>query len=322
MSVSASFIASARIGWTLMAALVLIGVFSASAVAQGTSYPIVTINFEGNEVFGRQELLDVANRCIERYRTASGAAVSNDVDACLREVRSFIFANGYLRATFEEPEKTKTEMGLVVTVRIDEGVLYRIGQVRIEGAAVLPPSRIRALLRLKTGDVANAETINDWVDGSVQNLYWDFGYVQSNATAEPIFLLEPGAKEGIVNITLKINEGERFSVRSIIFDGLVNVSEDSLLGEMLLKPGDIFSRKLLRESLERLDQSGQFETIDKDKDVDYRSERNGRQLDVIIHLKNKTPTLRNWERPLSTGSLSGTGGIQSSRLVHYVTPIY
>jgi hypothetical protein len=56
---------------------------------------------------------------------------------------------------------------------------------------------------------------------------------------------------------------------------------------MLLRSGEVFNHELLDESLKRIDQTGQFETIDGEKDVDYRSVGKKPELDLTIHLKKK-----------------------------------
>ena len=58
--------------------------------------------------------------------------------------------------------------------------------------------------------------------------------------------------------------------------------------EMLVRTGEIFNRELFDESLKRISQSGQFEVIDADKDVDYSSQdRTIPLLDLTIHLRRK-----------------------------------
>jgi outer membrane protein assembly factor BamA len=67
--------------------------------------------------------------------------------------------------------------------------------------------------------------------------------------------------------------------------------ESLLVAQMLIQSGDVYNSGLLKQSLARIDQTRQFETIDFDKDLDYRSAQNSQQIDLIVHLKKKRSPL-------------------------------
>ena len=256
-------------------------------LAQEANSKTIRLDFVGNKAFGKQQLLDVADKCLNQYSSLRGTDELSKIDYCLHKVRSFLAANGYLRATLVDPLQKKTEGGLILIVQIEEGALYHLGEVRINGATVFSPTRIREMLSLKAGDIANADSISEWAYECLKKAYGEFGYIQYTAELEPSFHLKHGATEGTVDLTVTIDEGQAFSIRSIKFNGNADVPQDSLLRQMLLRSGDIFNRELFQESMKRIDQSGQFELIDEEKDVDYRSDQKGPQLDLIIHLKRK-----------------------------------
>ena len=78
-------------------------------------------------------------------------------------------------------------------------------------------------------------------------------------------------------------------MRSIRFTGNDEVSKDELAREMFVRSGEIFSRQLFEESLKKIGEASQFETIDSEKDVDYKPDRESPLLDITIHLKRKKP---------------------------------
>jgi len=79
-----------------------------------------------------------------------------------------------------------------------------------------------------------------------------------------------------------------FTIRSIKFEGNGNVPEDDLRREMLVRIGEVFNKELFDESLKRIRQTGLFEAIDPDKDVDYTWDQKVPRLDLTIHLKRPT----------------------------------
>lgn len=178
-------------------------------------------------------------------------------------------------------------MGLRVTVPITEGPIYRLGSVKIEGSKLFSPVQILDMLTLKTGEIADGESISSWAQGRVAKLYAKFGYVQFSAALEPDFHVISGAREGTVDFTVVIDEGRPFTIRSIKFEGNEDVSKDTLFREMLVQNGEVFNAELFVASLKRIDQTGRFKLIDPDKDVDYSWDKTIPQLDLTIHLKKK-----------------------------------
>lgn len=248
----------------------------------------LTLEFEGSKVFGNQRLLEIATQC--RGKSSSSTAQDETVvEYCLHKVKSFMASKGYLQATVGKPISTTIEAGILLKVSVSEGALFRLREVRIDGPTAVPPARLREMLKLKRGDIAGSDAIDEWLFGAIKKSYSELGYIEYTAELEPDFQLKQGSTEGTVDLAVTIDEGRRFYVRSIHFDGNGDVPESLLVGQMLIQSGDVYNSELLKQSLTRIDQTRQFETIDFDKDLDYRAARNSQQIDLIVHLKKKLP---------------------------------
>jgi outer membrane protein assembly factor BamA len=274
----------------LMCALTVVVFFWACAMtpvhAQEAPAPKKVLDFEGNKIFSKPELLEVANRCL------SGFSKFQDQDApldyCLHRVRQFMAAKGYLQARLGEPRHELTENGSKTLVSVDEGALFRLGEVEISGSRILAPTQIREMLEMKTGEIANGDSIGVWLFERVKRAYGRLGYIQYTAEVQPKFHYKEGAPEGVADLEVNVDEGNVFTIASIKFDGNGNVPGDVLLREMIVRKGEIFSPDLLDESLTRINQSGQFETIDADKDVDYSVDQQSPRLSLTIHLRKRS----------------------------------
>lgn len=274
-------------------------VFGLSAVhAQDATAPRTVLDFEGNKVFSKQELLEVANTCLARY--SKPRDVNESLDYCLHGVRQFLSAKGYLQAQLSKPRQEQTENGPRTIVSVNEGALFRLGEVEINGSRTLAPSQLREMLELKTGDIANGDNIGVWLFERVKKTYGDLGYIQYTAEVEPKYHRKDGASEGIVDLAVTVDEGELFTIASIQFAGIENLPKDALLREMTVRSGDVFSQEQLEASLTRLSQSGQFEMIDPEKDVDYRVDKEAPRINFTIHLKKRVAgsTLTPLPRPI------------------------
>ncbi|MEK6337585.1 MAG: POTRA domain-containing protein [Acidobacteriota bacterium] len=247
----------------------------------------LSLQFDGNKAVSEGELITVTQGCMARNNQQPDKYNSETLGYCLSMTRQMLFSKGYLQATMAEPKTVESNNAIRVTVSIKEGALFRLGNVVIQGANLVSPKRIREMLNLKTGDIANADTLMAWSFDELRKTYAEFGYIQFMSSLEPSYQTRSDGREGIINLVLTIHEGQAFTVRSIKFEGNGTTTQDSLLQQMLVRSGDIFNKELFEASLKRIDQSGQFETINSDRDVDYRSDKNNLQLDLLIHLKKK-----------------------------------
>ena len=267
--------------------VVVFSVFAVNALrAQEATAPKTVLDFEGNKIFSKPELLEVANRCL----TGISKSQNEDelLDYCLHRVRQFMSAKGYLQAQLGKPRQEQTENGSKTIVSVNEGALFRLGEVEINGPRTLAPTQIREMFELKTGDVANGDSIGVWLFERVKKAYGNLGYIQYTAEVQPKFHRKDGAREGVADLEVTIDEGSAFTIASIQFEGNGNVPRDVLLREMIVRNGEVFSQDQLDDSLTRINQSGQFETIDVNKDVDYEVDKQAPRLSLTIHLKKRT----------------------------------
>lgn len=98
------------------------------SVDEGTRYAVESIDFRGNTVFTRDELLALMD-------TELGATIERpQVDADVRAIRTRYGELGYIYATVRAIRVFSQRPGLVrLTVEIDEGQQYRVGRVVVRG---------------------------------------------------------------------------------------------------------------------------------------------------------------------------------------------
>jgi outer membrane protein insertion porin family len=289
-------LASLRVMSCTLSVMTAIGIFGAIAInAQEATQPKRILDFEGNSVFSKQELLEVGNKCLDGYSKSENQ--DEVLDYCLQRVRQHVSAKGYLQAQLGKPREEQTESGLKTVISVKEGALYRLGEIEIDGSRQFTPTQIREMINLKTGDVANGESLSVALYERVKRVYGNFGYITYTAEVTPKFHLKDGAPEGVVDFDVTIDEGNLFTVRAIKFEGNGSVPADALQRDLLLRQGDVFNVELLDESLTRINRTGVFAPINGDRDVDYYSGRGSSQVDLTIHLKKREATLTSLARP-------------------------
>jgi len=279
-------------------------------IAEGAQARIAEIAFHGNEIFHTEQLQQRMTECLTSFEEPGYN--SDTFDYCLRRLNDFVRSSGYLQARLGDPKFREDKDGLVFTIDVDEGKLYRLGKFSVEGSTILTPDQVREKVRLNEGDVANGELIGQAVYTDLKEYYGNRGYVQYTAELNPIFKDNPkNESEGIVDLKLTIDEGKQFKIRSIRFLG-DNLPDKLLVDLFLIRKGDVFNEQLYEESIQKLNDTGLFAPIDKDRDVDVRVD-DGTQVSLTI----KIMLSRDDKLPRRDGNESTTKYIRvDKRLIH------
>jgi outer membrane protein insertion porin family len=250
-------------------------------VNEGMRVPLAELRFEGNKVFSNPELLTMTNVCLARVGEGPSGYDSEKLEYCGRRVADQIRDAGYLEAKLQSTTK-RAAKGYAVTFALDEGILYRLGKIKIEGGEVFTEDEIKAKFGLREGDIAKGNSISKWLFEDLKNAYGELGFIEYMADVSPTFKRE----QGLVDLKIDIEEGKQFSLRSVTFKGDL-IKGVNLEDPLVLKPGEIYNHRLLRESIARLNQINLFETIDADKDVDITKDDEEALVRVVIKLKKR-----------------------------------
>jgi len=270
--------------------ILICGAFGVIVRAQEVSTARPVLDFDGNKVFSKQELLDVANKCLDRIGESGKPYETEQLDYCLQKVLAHIREKGYLQARVGDTLYEQNENVMRATVPVTEGALYRVGEIKIEEVRMLAPTQIIEMIGLKTGDVADGEKLALGMFERVKQAYSNLGYIQYTAEITPTFHLKDGAKEGVADFLIAVDEGPQFKIGSIKFAGGDKSTTDMLRRELMVHDGEVFNQDLLSESIARMNNTGLYDRIDPDRDVDYQTNEKAALLNLTIRLKKKITT--------------------------------
>ena len=257
-------------------------------VNEGPRFGISDFRFEGNRIFSSDLLAAKLREYMAGYKETGQQGYDADIlNYALLSLNNFARSQGYLRATFGEPKIAEVGTGLMITVHADEGVLFRLGKIDIEGSGMISPQRIRAMLDLQTGDVAQGTKISKWLFEELRQAYGELGFIQYTAEAEPMFHLKHGRSEGVVDFRVTVHEGRRFKFSTISFAG-EDAAEMQLRQLLQIRAGDIYNQRLFVDSIRKVNEAGLFEFVDKDRDVDFRTNEEDGLVDIVIKITGKT----------------------------------
>ena len=295
-------------------------------IDEGDRVRVVDIQFEGNTVFS-----DGALRGAMKYVKEAGLITrfkGSDIldreklDVDLRLVDNYMRSKGYLQARHGEPRVegvgrrrtgfpvlplpflSSVDEGLRVTVPIVEGKVYRLGEFKVEGNSIFSEDQIKAVIGLNKGDIANGEKVSKGLFENLKKFYGQQGFIEYTAEPVPNFKDNPqNPNEGIVDFTVTIEEGKQFTLRRLEFVGNTFTRDNVLRREVLINEGDIYNDSYWEYSIVKLNQTGYFNPIDKDKDVDRRTNDEEATVDLALKVSE-----RGRQQISFNGGISGIGG--------------
>lgn len=178
------------------------------------------------------------------------------VDKSIEAIKKAYLEDGFYAATIKPQLEMQGELNeAVLTFAIDEGEQVLIDTISFEGNKVFEDGDLREMM-----ETEESFWLTSWMTGSgtyepeklqrdvetIADNYFDVGHVQVKVKNPQVLLSED--KEDL-NILIEIEEGDQFRIGDLDVRGDLLMNRDGLLALVKLRPGDIFSRKVLREGV-------------------------------------------------------------------------
>ena len=215
---------------------------------------ISSLEFVGVKAFDKRQLREGLR--------AVGLAESRSFDRSLVEHAELELKRQYLSQGHYAAEITTTVTPLErnrvgLSFSVIEGDIAKIRQINIVGAKAFPEDELIDLFTLSTSGWLTWYTKNDRYSKkklaadieTLRSYYLDRGFIEFNIESTQISI--SGDKQDIY-ITINISEGEQYSVSSVKLAGELLLPEDELLNLVTIKPGAIFSRKQINETIKAI----------------------------------------------------------------------
>ena len=229
-------------------------------VREGARVKIAAINFVGNDHIKARRLrkeMETKKWHLFSWLTGGGRLKDNEFDDDLGKLRDYYNEQGYLdveiaedKITFDYPKPER----LVITVRVNEGRQYKIGDISFKGNKVYSERILRLVPRQKKGMVFVPSKLDKDVE-TLEEFYGQVGYLQTRVR----LVRKPNLTTGDIDIEYQVNESEKFQVESIVIEGNSKTKSIVILRELVLGPGDVFDSLRMKISKLRLENTRFFE---------------------------------------------------------------
>ena len=256
---------------------------------------IEKIVIEGNEGLSTRKLksiLSTSERGLLSFITGSGNLDREVLQTDAERLTAFYYENGYIDVRVDEPKVERIEDGLEVTFKLEEGDIYRFGEVSVTGEVLEGLGAGDFKLDSKQGDVFRPSRLRQDMN-LVTEKYGDRGYAFVNVT--PDTRIHPADKT--VDLAFRVVRGPEVYIDRIEVTGNTKSLDKVVRREMELEEQGRFSGTKLRRSQERIQRLGFFQDVN----ITTRKADREDRLDVLVDLREG-----------NTGTFSAGAGISSA----------
>jgi outer membrane protein insertion porin family len=229
------------------------------------------IRFSGNSALSDKELRRVMSTKQENvfsFLSDAGNFKPEDLERDLMILTAYYYDKGYLAVQVGEPliEFSADHKAIDITVPIEEGPRYRVGQVGVkevddEGGEIEPlggRKKVMGLIGTKQGEWFSRSVVGEDLT-RLEYHYKNAGY--ANVNIDPRW--KPREDELIVDIIFVIQRGEIVHIGKILIMGNEKTRDKVIRREMVIDEGDIYNQSDIDESKSRVTALGYFERVDQ-----------------------------------------------------------
>jgi outer membrane protein insertion porin family len=231
-------------------------------IREGAKVRIADIRFTGNghvKVKRLRKEMETKRWWMFSWLTGTGKFKDDEFEDDLGKLLDYYREQGYLdvdipqdRILYDYPKPGR----MVITIHIDEGRQYRIGDITITGCKLYSDAMLKLLLRQKSGMIFRPSKLDKDVT-NMEDFYGRSGYLETRVR----LVRKPNIATGNIDIEYQVEESDKFYVESIKIEGNTKTQTIVIIRELVLSPGDVFDMVRMKASKLRLENTAFFEDV-------------------------------------------------------------
>jgi outer membrane protein insertion porin family len=237
-------------------------------ISEGARQAIRRINFVGNSHVPARTLVQFMQtkrrapwplyKWPMSYLYSKGLLEQEALNDDLERIRGYYASLGYVDMKVSNVERNISRDGrhIDITISLDEGGTYRVGEVAIEGNKIYDTDELQRVLTMDSGTTYSPATLQGDLN-ALRGMYLSKGYTDAEVVPEK--RLNP--ETGKIDVSYTIKEYEPYYVGRINIKGNTRTNDYVIRREMSVMPGDVFNSLKIQRSKERLENTGFFETV-------------------------------------------------------------
>ncbi len=287
-------------------------------IDKGPKVRVGVINFEGNDNFDDKRL----RRTFKKTHQKSWMFFLNrklkeeDYEADKELLLDFYNSRGYRNATIlSDSIYFIDDETLGVDIRLSEGNKYHIRNINWVGNSVYSTEQLEQMFGVQPGDVYDKKSMHKRLgigkeqnpeEMSISSLYQNNGYLMSQIEPAEI-VVGPDS----LDIEVRIFEGKPFTINDVGISGNMRVDDEVIRRELYVRPGELYNRALLMQTMRTLMGMGHFDEQAIAPDIKPVSDE---LVDVNWPLQEKASDQFNIAGGWGSGTFVGSVGITLNNL--------
>ena len=234
----------------------------------------ISFNIKENEKVKVKKITFLGNRKLKdgflkgRIKTAEGGFFSgvsgsggykqDDFDRDVQILRFLYFNDGYVQVKIDRPQVyvTPDKKSIYITIRIDEGEQFDVGEVDFAGDLLYSREELAATTTIINNKVFSYEVLQKDLS-ELQAKYGDLGYAFANIIPRTRI----NEKERKVDVTFEFDKGNKVYFGQINVIGNSKTRDKVVRRELKIREGELYNETRRRESLENIQRLGFFDEV-------------------------------------------------------------
>ncbi len=216
------------------------------------------------------------------FVSGSGSYKQDKFDHDVQVLQYAYFNEGYLQVKVDRPQVyvTPDKKGIYITVRIDEGVRFKVGTVDFVGDLLFDRDELFKSIEVKdSGWYVHETMLKDL--RALTAKYGDLGYAYANII--PRNRLREKDRE--VDITFEIDKGNKVYFHKISVTGNNRTRDKVIRRELQIREGELYNETRKRESYDNVKRLGYFEEVNFNSSTPSEG-ADLMDIDVVIKERN------------------------------------
>ena len=204
---------------------------------------------------------------------------------------------------------------LGIDIRLSEGNKYHIRNINWVGNSVYTTEQLESMFGVQSGDVYDKKSMHKRLgigreqnpeEMSISSLYQNNGYLMSQIEPAEI-VVGPDS----LDLEIRIFEGKPFTINDVGISGNMRVDDEVIRRELYVRPGELYNRALLMQTMRTLMGMGHFDEQAIVPDIKPVSDE---LVDVNWPLQEKASDQFNIAGGWGSGTFVGSVGITLNNL--------
>ena len=287
-------------------------------IDRGPKVRVGVINFEGNDSFEDKRLRRTFKKTHQKSilffqnRKLLKDEYENDKELLL----DFYNSRGYRNATIlSDSIYYIDDETLGIDIKVSEGNKYYIRNINWVGNSVYTTEQLSTMFGVQPGDVYDKKSMHKRLgigkemnpeELSISSLYNNNGYLMSQIEPAEI-VVGPDS----LDLEIRIFEGKPFTINQVGISGNMRVDDEVIRRELYVRPGELYNRALLMQTMRTLMGMGHF---DEQAIVPNIQPVSDELVDVNWPLQEKASDQFNIAGGWGSGTFVGSVGITLNNL--------